>query len=206
MKYLKKFNESESTKYEMELKDYFYDFTDNGFVVDIKGNVVTGKCNKSIDPIEYAEIYVDTLIKLKHYFGIVKTLFSNSLTSTSFFIEVKNKIDDDTSIEVFTRSSNTKIKVAVISYSIYNNQLYLRCKDINNKIYSIKWNFLYNNARKFKIGVLNGCIDLENSTKVCNNIINNVYKETDRSSSTISIARRVAFINTFLEPTKLLTI
>ncbi len=205
MKHLKKFNESTEKK-EMELKDYFYDFTDNGFVVDIKSNIVTGKCIKPIDALEYAEIYVDILTKLKHYFGIVRTSFSNSLTSTSFLIEVKNKIDEDTSIEVVTRSSNTKIKLEVITYSIYDNQLYLRCKDVNNKIYIIKWDFLYNNARRFKIGVLNGCIDLENTTKVCNNIINNIYKETDRSSSPISIARRVAFINTFLEPTKLLTI
>jgi hypothetical protein len=29
----KKFNESESTKYEMELKDYFYDFSDNGLLL-----------------------------------------------------------------------------------------------------------------------------------------------------------------------------
>jgi hypothetical protein len=36
MKHLKKFNESESTKYEMELKDYFYDFSDNGFTIDIE--------------------------------------------------------------------------------------------------------------------------------------------------------------------------
>jgi hypothetical protein len=53
MKHLKKFNESESTKYEMELKDYFYDFSDNGFTIDIEDNVIKGKYKGNIDLLIY---------------------------------------------------------------------------------------------------------------------------------------------------------
>jgi hypothetical protein len=48
MKHLKKFNESESTKYKMELKDYFYDL-DMGFTIDIEDNVIKGKYKGNID-------------------------------------------------------------------------------------------------------------------------------------------------------------
>jgi hypothetical protein len=51
MKHLKKFNESESTKYKMELKDYFYDL-DMGFTIDIEDNVIKGKYKGNIDSVD----------------------------------------------------------------------------------------------------------------------------------------------------------
>jgi hypothetical protein len=58
MKHLKKFNESESTKYEMELKDYFYDFSDNGFtIIDIEDNVIKGKYKGNIDSVDILDTF-----------------------------------------------------------------------------------------------------------------------------------------------------
>jgi hypothetical protein len=81
MKHLKKFNESESTKYEMELKDYFYDFSDNGFTIDIEDNVIKGKYKGNIDSVDILDTFLEVVTKLKHYYGIAKLL---STKKTSF--------------------------------------------------------------------------------------------------------------------------
>ena len=179
MKHLRKFNESETPKYEMELKDYFYDFTDNGFIVDIEGNVIKGKYTGNYDFTDSIEMFLDTSTKLKHYFGITKTSFNNSMTSTSFVIEISNKMDDINSIEVTQKKSGKKLKIKIQGYmSYWDRHIQLYGTDINNKSYNLQWysgdkkNYIDENA-SFKVNGVNCLIDLENATKVYNIMLNN---------------------------------
>ena len=64
MKHLKKYNESSSKSTEMKLEDYFVEFIDNGFTIDIKLNAVTLKYIGKYDFEEVLEMYNDVIIKL----------------------------------------------------------------------------------------------------------------------------------------------
>lgn len=184
MKHLRKFNEAETPKYEMELKDYFYDFTDNGFVVDIEGNVIKGKYTGNYDFTDSVEMFLDTATKLKHYFGISKTSFANSMTATSFLIEVNNKMDDINSIEVTLKKSGTRLELKIYDMYITNNNKAKICSillygmDVNNKSYSIRWysgdyNIEIDERCSFKVNGVNSLIDLKNVNKVYDLILSN---------------------------------
>lgn len=193
MKHLRKFNESETPKYEMELKDYFYDFTDNGFIVDIEGNTIKGKYTGNLDSATILDTFLDVVTKLKHYYGIAKTMFYNTTHSTSFTIELQHKPNEN-SIEVVLSSSNTKLVLNVRYYFYLKGSLTLHCTDIvNNKNISISWHNKFRNLQKsnggfgvshnirnnsFMIGARKGKIDLNNVKKILKNILEGTYKNT----------------------------
>lgn len=203
MKHLRKFNEAEEpVKYEMTLKDYFYDFSDNGFTIDIKDNMVTGKYVGEYDFEAVFEMYQDAITKLTHYFGaITKTSFDYKKTVVNFTIQVKNKINDVNSIEVETK--NGKLILKPNRYSIYLTnrainpgikELILFCKDETNRSYNISWkpeHFINGKGPNYltlgrtalvphvpviivRVGSSNVKIDLENATKIYNMISNNI--------------------------------
>lgn len=220
MKHLRKFNESEEPKkYEMTLKDYFYDFSDNGFTIDIKDNMATGKYVGEYDFEAVFDMYQDAITKLTHYFGaITKTSFDYKKSVVNFTIQVKNKINDVDSIEVETK--NGKLILKPNRYSVYLTnrrlnpgitELILFCKDENNRSYNITWkpehsingkgpNYLTNDT-KFprvpviivRIGSSSVKIDLENATKIYNLISNDIipiwYHDTSYSQSYIDNAK-----------------
>ena len=194
MKHLKKFNESESTKYKMELKDYFYDFSDNGFTIVVDDNMVTGKYTGEYDFDEVFEMYQDAITKLKIYFaGITRTSFDYKRSVVNFKIEVKNNILDVDSIEVVTTASTLRgklnLKPSRYSISLLDvnrvREIVLFCKDENNRSYNITWvtkqslngtgpNYLEKGYTVVKIANSNVKIDLENATKIYDMISKNV--------------------------------
>jgi hypothetical protein len=60
----------------MELKDYFYDFSDNGFTIDIEDNVIKGKYKGNIDSVDILDTFLEVVTKLKHYYGIAKLFYN----------------------------------------------------------------------------------------------------------------------------------
>jgi hypothetical protein len=190
MKHLKKFNESESTKYKMELKDYFYDFSDNGFTIDIEDNVIKGKYKGNIDSVDILDTFLEVVTKLKHYYGIAKTSFYNTKTTTSFTIEVQHKPNEN-SIEVTLSASNTKLILNVVNYNYSPGYLTLYCIDIlNNKKVSVGWNY-----DSFRIGSRIGKIDLVNVEKVLKNILNGEYRPYNDDYVNNQTLKQVAEIN-----------
>lgn len=162
MKHLKKFNESKST--EMKLEDYFVEFTDNGFTIDIELSSVKLKYVGKYDFDEVFEMYNDVIMKLKTFKGITKTNFSYKESMTDVMIEVKNKINEGDIIEI-TLSDN-KIKLKPHAYQLYGIErpqqsyhtnkegevvplgepipayiscIILFCKDEENRNYNITW-------------------------------------------------------------------
>jgi hypothetical protein len=72
----------------MELKDYFYDFSDNGFNIVVDDNMVTGKYTGEYDFDEAFEMYQDAITKLKILLGITRTSFIKK-SVVNFKIEEK---------------------------------------------------------------------------------------------------------------------
>lgn len=150
MKHLRKFNEAEEPKkYEMTLKDYFYDFSDNGFTIDVedKDNMVTGKYVGEYDFEAVFDMYQDAITKLTHYFGsITRTSFDYKKSVVNFTIQVKNKINDVDSIEIETKNGKLILKPSRYSVYLTNRsinpgitELILFCKDETNRSYNISW-------------------------------------------------------------------
>jgi hypothetical protein len=165
MKHLKKYNESSSKSTEMKLEDYFVEFIDNGFTIDIKLNAVTLKYIGKYDFEEVLEMYNDVIIKLLTFKGITKTNFTYKESMTDIIIEVKNKITEGDVIEITFRGDKLKLKPH--AYSIYGNPnpqqsyytppnatrteplgeprpayvncIILYCKDEDNKNHNITW-------------------------------------------------------------------
>jgi hypothetical protein len=190
MKHLKKFNESDSTKYEMELKDYLYDFSENGFTIDIEDNVIKGKYKGDIDSVDILDTFLEVVTKLKHYFGIAKTAFYNTKTTTSFTIEVQHKPNEN-SIEATLSASNTKLILNVVNYNYSPGYLTLYCKDIlNNRDINLTWNY-----NSFRIGSRIGKIDLVNVEKVLKNILNGEYRPYNDDYANSQTLKQVAEIN-----------
>jgi hypothetical protein len=190
MKHLKKFNESDSTKYEMELKDYLYDFSENGFTIDIEDNVIKGKYKGDLDSVDILDTFLEVVTKLKHYFGIAKTAFYNTKTTTSFTIEVQHKPNEN-SIEATLSASNTKLILNVVNYNYSPGYLTLYCKDIlNNRDINLTWNY-----NSFRIGSRIGKIDLVNVEKVLKNILNGEYRPYNDDYANSQTLKQVAEIN-----------
>jgi hypothetical protein len=82
----------------MELKDYFYDFSDNGFNIVVDDNMVTGKYTGEYDFDEAFEMYQDAITKLKIYFAGITHHLIIKKSVVNFKIEVKQYIVE--SIEV----------------------------------------------------------------------------------------------------------
>jgi len=213
MKHLKKFNESKST--EMKLEDYFVEFTDNGFTIDIELNSVKLKYVGKYDFDEVFEMYNDVIMKLKTFKGITKTNFSYKESMTDVMIEVKNKITEGDIIEITLRDN--KIKLRPHAYSIYGNPnpqqsyytdkagkvvplskprpayvscIILFCKDEDNRNYNITWENAYGGKitkEDIKVKVANKSIkiDLENTTKVIEII--NKNEITPRSGAEVML-------------------
>ena len=190
MKHLKKFNESDSTKYKMELKDYLYDFSENGFTIDIEDNVIKGKYKGDLDSVDILDTFLEVVTKLKHYFGIAKTAFYNTKTTTSFTIEVQHKPNEN-SIEATLSASNTKLILNVVNYNYSPGYLTLYCKDIlNNRDINLTWNY-----NSFRIGSRIGKIDLVNVEKVLKNILNGEYRPYNDDYANSQTLKQVAEIN-----------
>ncbi len=205
MKHLRKFNESEEPKkYEMTLKDYFYDFSDNGFTIAIKDNMATGKYVGEYDFEAVFDMYQDAITKLTHYFGsITRTSFDYKKSVVNFTIQVKNKINDVDSIEIETKNGKLILKPSRYSVYLTNRsinpgitELILFCKDETNRSYNISWkpeHFINGKGPNYltldplskplaprvpviivRVGSSNVKIDLENATKIYNMISNNI--------------------------------
>jgi hypothetical protein len=145
----------------MELKDYFYDFSDNGFTIDIEDNVIKGKYKGNIDSVDILDTFLEVVTKIKTLLWYCKTSFYNTKKLQHHSLLKYSISLMKIQLRLHYRPSNTKLILNVVNYNYSPGYLTLYCIDIlNNKKVSVGWNY------SFRIGSRIGKIDLVNVEKV----------------------------------------